>query len=302
MSNIIVVGSISTDFVVITDKRPAVGETVTGKDFSIVFGGKGANQAVAASRLEANVTMVGCVGGDMFGSGIIENLKKNGVSTEFVETVPHVPSGAAHITVCDGDNSITYVPGANNEVSIDQINKNRALFAESDIVIVQNEVREEVVAHLIETCHELKVKVLYNPAPARPMAANALELSDYIMPNETEFELLFPGLTVEQGVKKYPNKLIVTLGSEGVIFHNGTEVVNVPAFFVEQATDTTGAGDTFNGAFAVALTAGLTMEESLRFANLASSLSIQKFGAQGGMPTLEEMRGDANYDEAWDVK
>ena len=302
MSKITVVGSISTDFVVVTDKRPAVGETVTGKDFSIVFGGKGANQAVAAARLGAHVSMLGCVGGDIFGKGVMDNLQNNNISTNYVETVPHVPTGAAHITVCDGDNSITYVPGANNEVSIEQIQKNKELFLSSDIVIVQNEVREEVVAYLIEMCHTNKIKTLYNPAPARPMDEKALELADYIMPNETEFELLFPDLSIEQGIEKYANKLIVTLGSAGVVFHDGKEVVNVPAFLVEQVTDTTGAGDTFNGAFAVALTWGLSMHESLRFANLASSISIQKFGAQGGMPTLEEIRGNAQYDEAWNVK
>lgn len=123
----------------------------------------------------------------------------------------------------------------------------------------------------------------------------------YFTPNESEFALIFKDLTLSEGLRRYPNKLLVTLGSKGVMYFNGTEEVLVPAYHV-QPVDTTGAGDTFNGAFAVAITRGLTLQDSVRFGNLAASLSIQKFGAQGGMPTIEAIKGSKDYEEAWDFE
>ncbi|WP_035052338.1 ribokinase [Carnobacterium pleistocenium] len=301
MSKIAVIGSISTDFVVTADKRPVVGETITGNGFTTTFGGKGANQAVASARLGGDVYMAGTVGTDLFGKELIQNLTVNKIHTDYVEPVTQVPSGSAHITVVDGDNTIIYIPGANNAIGNERMAKLKELIQASDIVVVQNELPQEVVEQIITSCFEQHVKVIYNPAPARQVSQNLLAKATYLTPNESEFKLLFPDMTVAEGVAKFPNQLIVTMGSKGVYYHDGTSEKQVSSYKVNPV-DTTGAGDTFNGAFAVALTAGLDMESSIRFGNLAASLSIQKFGAQGGMPTLAEMKESEQYEKTWNIK
>ena len=301
MVKITVVGSISTDFVIETDQRPQVGETVEGKNFTTAFGGKGANQAVAAARLGADVAMVGTVGNDTFAEKLKQNLKENNIFLSNVERVTHLPSGSAVITIQDGDNAIIYIPGANNALTPGRINKAREDLETSDLVVVQNEVPVEAIEELIRICSEIDVPVLYNPAPARKVSAEAIEKVRFITPNETEFNVLFPGEKMADVLARYPDKLLVTAGSKGVYYHDGKEVKLVPANKVTPV-DTTGAGDTFNGAFAVAWSNGLTIAESIRFGNLAASLAIGKMGAQTGVPTLEEMKGNDKYEKKWDIK
>lgn len=300
-NKIIVFGSISTDFVVTTARRAKVGETVTGLDFKTTFGGKGANQAVAAARLGGEVHMVGTVGSDLFGTELIENLKENNVFTDNVERVTHEPSGSAHIIIADGDNSITYVPGANNEIDSERIQALEEFIQDADMVILQNELPQKLVDEIILLAEKNAVKVLYNPAPARKIEREILEKATYFTPNESEFHELFPDLTISEALAKYPNQLILTMGSKGVYYHDGEKEERISAYPVKPL-DTTGAGDTFNGAFAIGLTSGLSMAESIRFGNLAASLSIQKFGAQGGMPRLEEMKVSEDFEEKWNIK
>ncbi|MGO4961948.1 ribokinase [Jeotgalibaca porci] len=300
MSKIMVIGSISTDFVVLTDRRPQVGETVTGNDFQTTFGGKGANQAVASARLGGDVSMVGTVGTDVFGSQLIQNLADNGIVTDNVERVTEKPSGSAHITIADGDNSIVYIPGANNEMTVARIEQLKETLLTAAIVIVQNELPQAVIDEIITFCFENDIKTIYNPAPARVVAAEILEKATYFTPNESEFHQLFPDLTITEGLEKYPNQLILTMGSKGVYFNDGEKEVQIPSYKVVPV-DTTGAGDTFNGAFAVALSKGMSVQSSIQFGNLAASLSIQKMGAQGGMPTLEAMKASEDYEKAWDI-
>lgn len=300
MSKIMVIGSISTDFVVLTDRRPQVGETVTGNDFQTTFGGKGANQAVASARLGGDVSMVGTVGTDVFGSQLIQNLADNGIVTDNVERVTEKPSGSAHITIADGDNSIVYIPGANNEITVARIEQLKETLLTAAIVIVQNELPQPVIDEIITFCFENDIKTIYNPAPARVVAAEILEKATYFTPNESEFHQLFPDLTITEGLEKYPNQLILTMGSKGVYFNDGEKEVQIPSYKVVPV-DTTGAGDTFNGAFAVALSKGMSVQSSIQFGNLAASLSIQKMGAQGGMPTLEAMKASEDYEETWDI-
>lgn len=295
-----VIGSISTDFVVLTDRRPQVGETVTGNDFQTTFGGKGANQAVASARLGGDVSMVGTVGTDVFGSQLIQNLADNGIVTDNVERVTEKPSGSAHITIADGDNSIVYIPGANNEITVARIEQLKETLLTAAIVIVQNELPQAVIDEIITFCFENDIKTIYNPAPARVVAAEILEKATYFTPNESEFHQLFPDLTITEGLEKYPNQLILTMGSKGVYFNDGEKEVQIPSYKVVPV-DTTGAGDTFNGAFAVALSKGMSVQSSIQFGNLAASLSIQKMGAQGGMPTLEAMKASEDYEKAWDI-
>lgn len=301
MGNIMVLGSISTDFVVTVDRRPETGETITGKDFRTTFGGKGANQAVASARLGGNVSMVGTVGNDLFGTELIENLKRNGIDTSDVERVTHLPSGSAHITIVDGDNAIIYIPGANNAFESARLQHLESELEKVELLVIQNEVPQEIVEAVIGLCYEKGVKVLYNPAPARKVDEALLEKVTFMTPNESEYKIMFPELSLSEGIKKYPGKLIVTLGSKGVCYHDGSVERNVPAYVVGPV-DTTGAGDTFNGAFAVGIASGLDIEASLQLGNLAAALSVQKFGAQGGMPTLAELKENEHYEKTWNLE
>ncbi|MDM5220262.1 ribokinase [Peribacillus sp. NJ11] len=288
MIRITVVGSSSMDLVVTSAKRPIAGETVLGESFITVPGGKGANQAVAAARLGAEVSMVGCVGDDVYGEIILENLKKNHINTEYVEPVTGTASGTAHITLSEGDNSIIVVKGANDFITPEYVQKAKKVIEESDIVMVQQEIPEETVEFLAELCNTLQKKLLLNPAPARKLSEAVIQQASFLTPNEHEFEILFNGRDRTKVLTEYPNKLFITEGKNGVRYFDGHEEKVVPSFVVE-AVDTTGAGDTFNAAFAVAVAEGKSFDECLLFANRAASISVTKLGAQGGMPQRKEV-------------
>ncbi|GAB1758283.1 MULTISPECIES: ribokinase [Priestia] len=288
MAKVTVIGSSSMDLVVTSNIRPGAGETVLGESFKTVPGGKGANQAVAAARLGADVSMIGCVGEDHYGKAILENFKSNGVSVENVKPVTDSDSGTAHIILAEGDNSIVVVKGANDYITPDYVEKAKEKIKEADIVLIQQEIPEETVEYVAQLCQELKVPLLLNPAPARPLKAEVIEQVSYITPNEHEATLLFEGKEKEEVLKQYPNKLFITEGKQGVRYFNGEKEVLVPSYQVE-TIDTTGAGDTFNAALAVALAEGMGFEKGIQFANRAASLSVTKFGAQGGMPTRKEV-------------
>ncbi|WVE37816.1 ribokinase [Priestia megaterium] len=288
MAKVTVIGSSSMDLVVTSNIRPGAGETVLGESFKTVPGGKGANQAVAAARLGADVSMIGCVGEDHYGKAILENFKSNGVSVENVKPVTESDSGTAHIILAEGDNSIVVVKGANDYITPDYVEKAKEKIKEADIVLIQQEIPEETVEYVAQLCQELKVPLLLNPAPARPLKAEVIEQVSYITPNEHEAELLFEGKEKEEVLKQYPNKLFITEGKQGVRYFNGEKEVVVPSYQVE-TVDTTGAGDTFNAALAVALAERMGFEKGIQFANRAASLSVTKFGAQGGMPTRKEV-------------
>ncbi|APO45811.1 ribokinase [Paenibacillus xylanexedens] len=288
MAKICVIGSSSMDLVVTSSRRPGAGETVLGDSFKTVPGGKGANQAVAAARLGAEVAMIGRVGDDAFGKDILENFRANAVNTQNVKPVTHLESGTAHIILAEGDNSIVVVEAANREVTPAYVDEAAEVIRDADIVLIQQEIPEETVVHVSALCAELGTPLLLNPAPARTLPQEVIDNAAYITPNEHEAEILFQGMSPAQALRQYPNKLFITEGSKGVRYFDGTEEILVPTYKVE-AVDTTGAGDTFNAAFAVALAEGKALQESIRFANRAASLSVTKFGAQGGMPTRDEV-------------
>lgn len=288
MANICVIGSSSMDLVVTSSRRPGAGETVLGESFKTVPGGKGANQAVAAARLGAEVVMIGRVGDDTFGKDILENFKANGVNTSNVKPVTHSESGTAHIILAEGDNSIVVVEAANRGVTPAYVDEAAEAIRNADIVLIQQEIPEETVIHVSQLCAEYKTPLLLNPAPARAVPQEVIDNASYITPNEHEAEILFKGMKPAEAIRQHPNKLFITEGSKGVRYFDGNEEVLVPTYKVE-AVDTTGAGDTFNAAFAVALAEGKSIQESVRFANRAASLSVTKFGAQGGMPTRDEV-------------
>lgn len=303
MSKIVIVGSISMDLVMKTNRIAQEGETVFGDSFAMVPGGKGANQAVAVGRLAAQkdqINMLGAVGEDSFGHLLLQNLADNGLNVDFVGTVPS-SSGIAQITIFNHDNRIIYCPGANGEVDITLWEKEWDLLEAADLVILQNEIPHQANLGIAQFCHDKGIKVLYNPAPARETDKEMLDLVTYFTPNQHEVQELFPDKELDTILEAYPNRLIVTLGTKGSTYFDGQVIQLIPAIRTE-AIDTTGAGDTFNGAFGFAVSKGLDMRESLKFATLASHLSVQQFGAQGGMPTLSEMKEHDAYEKAWDFE
>lgn len=276
------------DIVVQTDNFPIQGETVLGQLFTTVPGGKGANQAVAAARLGSKVQMVASVGTDSFGKELVENLEKNAVNTNGVIISDGTATGIANILLSEGDNRIIVVPGANHALTREHIEKMIETIRQSKFVMMQLEIPIPVIEYSLKLCSELNIPVLLNPAPAGGFQKEFMDYIAYLTPNETECEVIF-GLDVEAVLEKYPKKLIVTLGSEGARYFDGEKHVIVEGFKTN-VVDTTGAGDTFNGALAHALAQGLDLESAVQYANAAASLSVEKFGAQGGMPAHDDVK------------
>lgn len=286
--DIVVIGSLSTDFIVQAERMPAKGETILGNEFDTAFGGKGANQAVAAARLGSKVTFIGAVGDDTFGTELRDNLLDNGIFCDDMETFAGVSSGTAHITIYENDNSIIVVPGTNGLVTPEVIEKKRDTILAAKYVVIQNEIPLETIKYIIDFCYENSVKLIYNPAPFIDIDVDYVEKCYMVTPNEIESNQLF-GQDLGTVIRQHPNQLIVTLGEKGAVYFDGEKEVHVPAVLTEPV-DTTGAGDTFNGALAAFLSKGYSLEEAVKAGNLASSIAIQKVGAQTGIPTLEEWK------------
>lgn len=284
---ITVIGSINMDLVVQTNNFPAQGETTMGDLFTTVPGGKGANQAVAAARLGGQVKMIAHVGNDTFGDELLRNLTANKVNADYVTQSRDVPSGIANILLSDGDNRIIVVPGANHQFTKERIDEVKSVILKSKLVILQLEIPISTIDYILQVCHEYNVPVLLNPAPAAGFQKHFINKVSYLTPNETECEEIF-GTNIETALEQYPNKLIITLGSEGARYFDGEKHIFVKGFQTH-AVDTTGAGDTFNGALAYAIVEGFNLADAVQFANAAGSLSVEKFGAQGGMPTRKEV-------------
>lgn len=288
MAKIVVIGSCNIDVTVECDRWAKPGETVFGKRLTVSPGGKGANQAVAAARLGAEVAMVGCVGDDMYGQLMLKALSENNVDTTYVKVLPGENSGTAHITVAENDNSIIVIKAANDLVTPALVEEAWERIARADMVLLQHEIPAAVNEYVIEKCAQAGVPVLLNPAPVAPVSQELLDKVTYLTPNEHEAAVLFAGQGKADILGRNQGKVIMTLGSRGVAYAEKGQVYNVPGFKV-QPVDTTGAGDTFNGAFAVARANGKSMYDSISFANAAAALSVQKLGAQGGMPYLQDV-------------
>lgn len=285
-----VVGSINMDMTVTAERIPLKGETLRGSSLSHIPGGKGANQAVAMAKLGAEVEMFGCVGNDENGRTLLKRLNEVGVKTDHVAVLEDVPTGIAMITVGDHDNTIIVVAGANGKVDKEYVDGIKDSLKAFDMVVLQHEIPLETVHYIIEFCDENQIPVVLNPAPAAEVPMDVIEKVTYITPNEHEAVLIFgKELSTEELLKKYPEKLVITQGSRGVsaCLKNG-EVFNVPVR-TAKVVDTTGAGDTLNGAFAVQIAKGADIKSALVYANTAASLSTEKFGAQSGMPTATEV-------------
>ncbi|MDY6083648.1 MAG: ribokinase [Dialister sp.] len=288
MGCIAVVGSCNMDLIVESARRPKAGETVIGRRLILSAGGKGANQAVAAARLGAKVYMVGCIGKDPYGNMLLDAMKQSGVDTTHVHELDEEGTGTAHIVLSEGDNSIIVVKGANDRVDAAIVDEAWPDISSADIVLLQNEIPLDTIRYVIDRCFEEQLPVLYNPAPYVDMPKEWMNKVTYLTPNEHEAVLLFKGLEREEIVRLYPGKVIMTIGKDGVMYSDGHEAVTIPGFSVP-VVDTTGAGDTMNGAFAAALSSGIDLPDAIRFANGAAALSIGKKGAQSGMPSKHEV-------------
>lgn len=284
---ITIIGSINMDLVVQTNNFPKLGETTFGDLFTTAPGGKGANQAVAAARLGSNVNLVANVGNDAFGDELIENLRMNEVNTKYISKSPETATGIANILLSEGDNRIIVVSGANHKLLPTRIDEIIDVVKASKMIVLQLEIPIVTIDYILDVCANLNIPVLLNPAPAAGFQKRFMDKITYLTPNETECEEIF-GMNSESALEKYPNKLIITLGSKGARYFDGKQHVFVKGFKTA-VVDTTGAGDTFNGALAHALVEGLNLADAVKFANAAGSLSVEKFGAQGGMPSRKEV-------------
>lgn len=290
MKKIAVVGSINMDMTVTAERIPLKGETLRGDSIRLIPGGKGANQAAAMAKLGAQTEMFGCVGDDSNGSMLLQNLQKAGVKTEHIKICKDTPTGIAMITVAENDNTIVVVPGANGRADKAYIDEIKPYLMEYDMVVLQHEIPLETVAYVVDFCAENGIQAVLNPAPAAEVPMDVIEKVTYLTPNEHEAALIFgEGKPAEELLRQYPEKLIITQGSKGVCacLESG-EILHVPARPAKVA-DTTGAGDTLNGAFCVRRAAGDDLKSALLYANTAASLSTEKFGAQAGMPSAKEV-------------
>ncbi|MFI8823072.1 ribokinase [Streptomyces sp. NPDC053431] len=286
-TSIVVLGSTNMDLVAYVAKAPARGETVTGREFRTVPGGKGANQAVAAARAGAEVAMIGAVGADDFGLRLRAALDHSGVDTDLLRTVEG-PSGTAHIVVDDeGGNAIVVVPGANGTVT-SLTHGDEALIDTADALLLQLELPLSVVVEGAGAARERGVRTVLTPAPARALPPELLGSTDLLVPNEHEATAL-TGLTdpheAARALLDLVPEVVVTLGAAGSLYvtRDSAEALTVPAPRI-RAVDTTAAGDTFVGVLTVALTEGRPMPEALSWASAAAALSVQHEGASTSMP------------------
>lgn len=274
-------------------RLPRAGETVIGGTLLVDRGGKGANQAVAARRLGADVRMVGCVGEDDAGDDLRDALAVEGIEVEALVTVPGTATGTALILVDqDGRNQIGVASGANHRLTSDMVRRQEATIAWAQVLLCQLETPLPAVSCALELARDHGVTTVLNPAPAQPLGDDVLALVDYLTPNEVEAAML-AGIEVrdvasareaaERLVARGVRRVVVTLGPDGALVCDGGQALHFPAFPV-QAIDTTGAGDAFNGALAVGLAAEGTIEQAIPLAAAAASLTCTKRGAQSSLP------------------
>ncbi|WP_223532639.1 ribokinase [Pseudomonas sp. GL-RE-20] len=298
-AKVVVIGSLNMDLVTRAPRLPKGGETLIGESFTTVSGGKGANQAVAAARLGAQVSMIGCVGSDAYGEALRGALLAEQIDCQAVSTVEG-SSGVALIVVDDSSqNSIVIVPGANGALTAEAIDRFDSVIRAADVLICQLEVPDASVGHALKRGRELGKTVILNPAPAsRPLPADWYASIDYLIPNESEASAL-SGLSVDsletaqaaatRLIALGAGKVIITLGAQGSLFADGLRFEHFPAPAVK-AVDTTAAGDTFVGGFAAALAAGNDEAQAIRFGQVAAALSVTRAGAQPSIPALSDVQ------------
>jgi ribokinase len=296
--NLVVLGSINADHILNLDSFPTPGETVTGNQYQVAFGGKGANQAVAAGRSGANIAFIACTGDDDTGERVRKQLESDNINIAPVSVVEGESTGVALIFVnAQGENVIGIHAGANAALTTERVEEQRGLIASAEALLMQLESPVESVLAAAKIAHENHTTVVLNPAPARLLSDELLALVDIITPNETEAEKL-TGIRVEndddaaRAAQALHDKgigtVIITLGSRGVWASVNGEGRRVPGFKVK-AIDTIAAGDTFNGALVTALLEGSTLDNAIRFAHAAAAIAVTRKGAQPSVPWRKEI-------------
>jgi ribokinase len=300
---LVVIGSSNMDLVISLPRIPAVGETVLGGKSSMVFGGKGANQAVASIRSGGDIAFIAKVGNDLFGENMKNHFKQEGFRIDLILTDENEPTGIAQIFVSEkGENSIAVAPGANMKLVPKDIEPFTDLIKNSKVVLLQLETPLETVEYIADIAYQNNVKLILNPAPAQKLSEDLLRKVWLITPNETETSLL-TGIEVvgaasaekaaknllKMGVKN----VIVTLGENGSLLCNGDGVEHFKVFEAK-AVDTTAAGDVFNGTLAVAITNDKSLQEAINFAAAAAAISVTREGAQPSIPTHTEINNFLN--------
>lgn len=293
---VVVVGSSNTDMVVETPRLPGRGETVLGGAFASLAGGKGANQAVAAARLGADVAFVGCVGGDALGEAALAGLRREGIDTRFVRCDSGAASGVALIVVdAAGENQIAVAPGANERLTPDDAEAAATAIQAADVLLAQLEIPLRAVERAVAIARAAGKRVVLNPAPSRALPGALLQQVDVLTPNESETLALLDGqalATPEECaaalLARGPRAVIVTLGRRGVLVATPQETRCVPALSV-QAVDSTAAGDAFSGALAVGLARGEDLLSAVAFGVAAAAISVTRRGAQPSLPRRAEV-------------
>jgi ribokinase len=294
---IVVVGSINIDLVATSDRLPVPGETIFGNVFNTFFGGKGANQAVAAAKLACPVVMIGKVGEDAFGSQLIDGLSQAGVETQFVGRAAGASGVALILTDQHGENSIVVVPGANGQLMPSDLEQQEDVLRDAGLILTQLEVPLETVEALAQIAKKHQVPLVLDPAPAQALPSSILCNVRWITPNEVEARHLLqksgPELpeseAAEQLLAAGVSHVVLKLGARGALVVEDMKTKTLVPGFQVKAVDTTAAGDAFNGAFAVAILRGKTAPEAARFANAVAAISVTRRGAQPSMPDAKEV-------------
>ena len=297
MKKICIIGSIGYDLTTYMYHFPKAGETIVGKKFIQNPGGKGDNQVIAAARVGGDVTFIGAVGDDNYGELLKKNLEANNVKTH-LKIVPNISSQIATILIDEtGENRIVIVPGANNFVDKKQIDDNFDIIKECDIILMQLEIPMETVEYVVDKFYELNKILILNPAPGAELSDNIIKKCTYLTPNENEIGLITKmpydtidniKLAAKSLIDKGAQNVLVTLGEKGAYLKNKNEDIIIPTIKVK-AIDTTGAGDCFNGVFAMYLALGKSAIEAIKYANVASSISVTRSGAVPSLPYKEEV-------------
>jgi len=299
MSKIVVIGSINTDMVVRSSQLPFPGQTLMGHSFQTTGGGKGANQAVAAARLGAEVSLIARIGDDAFGKMSIENFKKEKINIENIYTDNDAPSGVAFIVVDDkGENIIVVAPGANATLNEKDIQDAEDVIKKADVILFQLEIPMSTVAEGIRLAKKHNRMVMLNPAPAASIPKEILQSVDIITPNQTE-TLVLTGIAVNDAITAQHAcnvlhemgilTVIVTMGEQGAYISSDNYHGLIPGFTAGVVIDTVAAGDTFCGGLAIALAEGKSLKDAVQFANAAAALSVTKIGAQASIPLRTEV-------------
>jgi len=295
---IAVVGSANTDLITFADRFPRPGETLFGQNFDLGFGGKGANQAIAARLCGAQVLMVAKVGKDLFGEATVRNFNAFGVDTTHVKIIEGAPTGVAPIFVePNGQNRIIVVKGANDRLTPEDVDAAAAELSRVHTIIMQFEVPLATIYHTVRFAREHNIRCIVNPAPAVPASLGDLVGADYFIPNETEAELItgLPVQSIEQAaacaaalLEKGFRRVVITLGARGALLADATGHVHIPPFSVT-AVDTTGAGDAFIGSLAVFLAEGVPEKDAIARASLYAAMSTTRVGTQKSFPARAEL-------------